>query len=537
MDFMIYAGLLLLGCALGFIICRILIKNRYIPATVHSELTDHMKEAGLRLQLSEKDRHALIQEKQLLSEKLEHKEQLLAEAQSQQAVLRTTLSHWESKLKEQEQALQQKETNLQQCARQISELQQQHSERISQIALKENLLQQQQQRLQELNTSQARLQQQLETVQVQHSRLHAEYKVLQQQLATQKQEIQEQQRVAHLQFEQLANRILEEKSGRFTELNKNNLEALLKPLDEQLQVFRKKVEDTYDRESKERFSLEQKVKELVEQTNRVSTEANNLATALKGQVKQQGNWGEVILESILQHSGLVKDREYTIQATLYDPDGKVLRPDVLVQLPDNRVIIIDSKVSLTAYDRYVAATTPEAQAQHLSEHMKSVYKHIDQLAQKQYDHLEASLDFTMMFMPIEPAYLLSVQSDAGLWSYAYSKRILLISPTNLIACLKLMADLWKRELQSKNAQEIVRRAERMYEKFAGLLHSFDELGKHIDRSQQAYNNAMNQLNRGNGNLVSQAIKLRELGLKSAKNLPASLLPTEAQEAAEAAAEE
>ncbi|MDR1737858.1 MAG: DNA recombination protein RmuC [Candidatus Symbiothrix sp.] len=349
-------------------------------------------------------------------------------------------------------------------------------------------------------------------------------KALSEKLATQKEEIIEMQKMAQLQFEKIAAKIFEEKSDKFTALNKSNIEAILKPLGDNLDSFKKKVEETYDKESKQRFSLEEKVKELVEQTNRVSSEANNLATALKGQAKKQGNWGEMILESILEHSGLVKDREYFLQHTIQNEEGKNLRPDVIVKLPDNRVIIIDSKVSLTAYERFSSSENPDEQAIHLNEHLKSLYSHIDELSRKQYDNMEQSLDFTMMFVPIEPAYLTAIQNDNNLWNYAYSKRILLISPTNLIACLKLMADLWKREQQSRNAMEIVKRGELMYEKFVGFVGTLDEVGKHITRTQQAYTNAMNQLNVGSGNLVTQAMKLKNLGLKSSKEIPASMLP-------------
>lgn len=359
-----------------------------------------------------------------------------------------------------------------------------------------------------------------------NSTLKANNSALLEKLTTQKEEIIEIQKTSHLQFEKIANQILEEKSGKFTEANKTNIEALLKPLSENIDIFKKKVEETYDKESKQRFSLEEKVKELVEQTNKVSAEANNLATALKGQAIKQGNWGEMILESILQKSGLVKEREYFLQETIKDENGKSFRPDVLVKLPDNRIIIIDSKVSLVAYDRFSSAETTEEQAIHLSEHLKSIYGHIDNLHEKKYDNLEASLDFTMMFVPIEPAYLISIQTDQNLWAYAYSKRILLISPTNLIACLKLMADLWKREMQSKNALEIVKRGELLYEKFVTFVSTLEDLGKNINKTQQAYSSAIGQLNSGSGHLIGQALKLKNLGLKSSKEIPVTLLSTD-----------
>jgi len=349
---------------------------------------------------------------------------------------------------------------------------------------------------------------------------------LNEKLENQKNEIEEFRKTSLLEFENIANRVLKTKTSEFTEANKTNIEAILKPLGEDINKFKTKVEEVYDKESKQRFSLEEKVKELVEQTNKVSDEANNLATALKGQSKKQGNWGEVILESILQKSGLVKDREYFLQPTIKDEDGKSLRPDVLVKLPDNRVIIIDSKVSLVAYDRFSSADTLDDQKIQLAEHLKSIYGHIDGLYGKKYDNLEASLDFTMMFVPIEPAYLISIQTDQDLWAYAYSKRILLISPTNLIACLKLMADLWKREMQSKNAMEIVKRGDLIYEKLVTFVSTIEDVGKHINKTQQSYTAAIGQLNSGSGHLIGQAIKLKNLGLKSNKEIPNAMLPTD-----------
>ncbi len=330
-------------------------------------------------------------------------------------------------------------------------------------------------------------------------------------------------------FKNIANEILDEKSKKFTETNKTNIEAILKPLGDNLDTFKKKVEDVYNIEAKERFSLGEKVKELVEQTNKVSQEANNLASALKGQSKKQGNWGEVILESILQKSGLVKDREYFLQETIKDEDGKSLRPDVLIKLPDNRIIIIDSKVSLVAYDKFSSTDVTEEQAIYLGEHLKSIYSHIDDLQSKNYDNLEASLDFTMMFLPIEPAYLIAIQGDQNLWAYAYSKRILLISPTNLIACLKLMSDLWKRELQSKNAMDIVKRGEALYEKFVGFVESIEDVGDNLTRTQKSYDSALKQLQSGSGNLIGQAQKLKNLGLKSSKEIPKKMIAEDEEE--------
>jgi len=348
---------------------------------------------------------------------------------------------------------------------------------------------------------------------------------LNEKLINQKTEFEELQKTAHLQFEKIANKLFEEKSSKFTETNKTSIETLLNPLKEDINKFKSKVEETYDKESKQRFSLEEKVKDLIEQTNKVSAEANNLATALKGKPQKRGNWGEMILERILESSGLTKDIEYFIQQSMNDEEGNIIRPDVIVKLPDERTIIIDSKVSLIAYDKFVASENADEQKIFLDEHIRSMYLHIDQLSSKRYDNIDSSLDFTMMFVPIEPAYLIAMQGDTNLWTNAYSKRILLISPTNLIACLKLISDLWRREWQNKNAKQIVSAGEALYEKFVGFTQTFEDIGKSIKVSQDKYDKALGQLKDGRGNLVNQAVRLKNLGLKSDKKVPTNLLPS------------
>ncbi|MCB9202061.1 MAG: DNA recombination protein RmuC [Flavobacteriales bacterium] len=348
-------------------------------------------------------------------------------------------------------------------------------------------------------------------------------------LQKQKQEIEEIQQKARLEFEKIANKILEEKTEKFTQSNKLNIESILKPLGENIDSFRKKVEDTYVNEAKERSQLDERIKNLIEQTNKVSTEANNLASALKGQSKKQGDWGETILETILQNSGLEENTNYKKQETITSEEGKQLRPDFFVYLPENRVIIIDSKVSLNSYDRFSSEDDLDQQKIHLNEHIKSIKKHIDDLSRKKYDDLQNALDFTMMFIPIEPAYLLAIKNDSDLWNYAYKKRILLISPTNLIACLKLISDLWKRELQSKNAMEIVNRGEKMYEKFINFVETIEDLGKSIDKTNSNYQKAVKQLSQGSGNLINQAIMLKKLGLKSSKDVPEKMISFDSEE--------
>lgn len=520
--------LILSGVAVGFaVIARLVLgvrKAGNISKADHEALSDKFNATNVQLKVAEDRLSVQQQEHARLTRKAEAQEAESVQLQARLSSLETTRRNNEQKIGELAGLLSEKARQHEEKQAEINLLRQQLAEKsAANASLSENLKAQREAHLKQTEAL-AQLNEKLTKTISDNSTLTANSKALAEKLATQKEEIAAIQKTAHLQFEKIAAQILEEKSGKFTEVNKANIEALLKPLGENISSFKKKVEETYDKESKQRFSLEAKVKELVEQANKVSSEANNLATALKGQAKKQGSWGEMILESILQQSGLVKNREYFLQQTMRDEEGKNLRPDVLVALPDSRVIIIDSKVSLVAYDRFSSADSAEEQAIHLSEHLKSIYAHIDELSGKQYDNLEKSLDFTMMFVPIEPAYLLAIQNDSGLWAYAYAKRILLISPTNLIACLKLMADLWKREMQSKNAQEIVRRGELLYDKFVSFVGVLEDVGRHIGKTQQAYEAAIGQLRDSSGNLIGQAVKLKSLGLKSSKEIPAAMLP-------------
>ncbi|WP_443946951.1 DNA recombination protein RmuC [Pedobacter sp. AW1-32] len=361
------------------------------------------------------------------------------------------------------------------------------------------------------------------------SKLTANNEALSDKLSMQKAEIEELQKTAHLQFEKIANRLFDEKSTKFTETNKTNLEALLNPLKDDIGKFKAKVEETHSEDTKQRVSLDERIRGLIDQTNKVSAEASNLATALKGKPQKRGNWGEMILERILEMSGLTKDREYFIQGGIKDDEGNMLRPDVRISLPDQRMIIIDSKVSLIAYDNYSATENPEEQKIHLNKHLEATYNHIEQLSNKNYDSLGSTLDFTMMFIPIEPAYMLAIQADLSIWAKAYEKRILLVSPTNLIACLKLFSDLWKRDYQSKNASEIVKKGEALYEKFVGFTKTFEDIGDSIKTTQDRYDKAMGQLKVGRGNIIKQGIELRNLGLKSDKKVSEKLLPSDMEE--------
>ena len=351
----------------------------------------------------------------------------------------------------------------------------------------------------------------------------AHNEALSEKLETQKKEIEKLGEKFNIEFENIANKILETKTEKFTELNKANMKHILDPLGENIAEFKKTVAEVYDKEAKERFSLGEKVKELAQLNQTISEEARNLTNALKGEAKTQGRWGEMILESILERSGLRKGEEYFMEHQLADSEGnplksvsenKKMRPDAVIKYPDNRSVIIDSKVSLNAFTRYVDADNAETRKMELAAHVSAVKKHIVSLNTRGYDDYDKTLDFVMMFIPSEPAYIAAMQGDPDLWTFAYDKRILLINPTNLIISLKLIVDLWKRDSQNKNAQAIAERGAKLYDKFVGFVKNLDEVGKHLDLAKNAYADSYKQLSTGNDNLVLQATKLKNMGLKT-----------------------
>ncbi len=406
----------------------------------------------------------------------------------------------------------------------------------SKISAEYSSLQLQFQELKQINQSQSS---QIEThilekqtLFAKNAELSAKNDSLQQSLDTQKEEIVKLQEDSKLQFENLANKILEEKTEKFTALNQNNLKNILEPFQEKIADLKNKVNEAYEKENKERFSLAEKVKELAELNQQISEDAKKLTRALKGESKTQGNWGEMILESILEKSGLVKGREYFLEHELRDEDnkalfsefsGKKMRPDAVVKYPDERNVIIDSKVSLTAFTELVDETDGDIYAIKLSQHLGSIKNHINQLSQKAYDDYGKSLDFVMMFIPSEPAYIAAMQADQNLWNYAYERRILLLNPSNLITSLKLIADLWKREYQNRNSIEIAERGARLYDKFVGFVDNLEKVGRNLDQAKNVFNDAYKQLHTGNDNLVIQTQKLKSLGIKNKKDLPQSLI--------------
>ncbi len=359
--------------------------------------------------------------------------------------------------------------------------------------------------------------------------LKARNETLTENAAMQKREVQRVREEMNNEFKVLANEILQEKSKSFTEHNQASLNEILNPLKERLEGFKKAVEDTYNSEARERFSLKEQIKELVERSETIGVEAKQLTQALRGDSKVQGDWGEMILESILEKSGLERDREYSVQETLRDEQGNTIqgeggrrmRPDVIIYYPgeEGRQMVIDSKVSLTAYVNYVNAESPEEQTAALKAHLASVKKHIDELAGKSYQDFVGKGDHVMMFVPNEAAYLTAMQADHNLWQYAYDKKVLLLSPTNLIAALKLVADLWQRDKQTRNAIDIAEEGGKLYDKFVGFIDDMTKIGRSLDSTATAYTEAMKKLKTGTGNLVGRVERLKVMGVKAKKNLP------------------
>ncbi|WP_370088725.1 DNA recombination protein RmuC [Ekhidna sp.] len=359
----------------------------------------------------------------------------------------------------------------------------------------------------------------------QNSTLKANYQNLQIRLEEQKGELGQLQEKFALEFKNLANEIFEEKSKKFTDQNKTNLHELLNPLGQKLTEFEKKVEQT-NKESLERSTaLREQIIGLRELNDRMTKEAENLTKALKGDVKMQGNWGEVILERILEKSGLEKDREYIVQETLHSEAGRRLRPDVIIKLPDNKNLVIDAKMSLVAYEKYMNEEDEVKKEQHLKDHIISVKAHVKGLAEKNYHQLfdGGSLDYVLMFVPIESAFALVVQHGGELYNEAHEKSIIIVSPATLVATLRTVSSIWKHEYQNRNALEIARQGGALYDKFKAFVDDLIEVGKSLDKSKQQYGQAMNKLVEGKDNLIRKTERLKELGSKTSKSMDEKLL--------------
>jgi DNA recombination protein RmuC len=328
-----------------------------------------------------------------------------------------------------------------------------------------------------------------------------------------------------IEFENLSNRILDEKSKKFTEQNKNNLDIILNPLKEKIKDFEKKVDESYKAESAERNSLKGEIKSLVELNKQISDEANNLARALKGDTKKQGNWGEIILERILERSGLMRGSEYELQYSTVTDDGRRVQPDVVVFLPDNKHIVIDAKVSLIAYEAMCNAESDDDKARYLKEHLLSVRNHIKFLSDKNYLSAQGltTLDFILIFMPIEPSFSIAVQEDTELFNYAWERKIVLVSPSTLLATLKTIGAIWKQEKQTRNALEIAKVGGALYDKFSNFLKDMLTIGEKIRSAQTSHEEALKKLSSGPGNIIRRIEEMKKLGAKTSKDIPVNLL--------------
>ncbi|NES10963.1 DNA recombination protein RmuC [Pseudomonas laurentiana] len=326
------------------------------------------------------------------------------------------------------------------------------------------------------------------------------------------------------QFAEMATKIFDEREQRFAQTSQQHLGQLLDPLKERIQAFEKRVEDSYQQEARERFSLAKELERLQQLNLRLSDEATNLTQALKGQ-KTQGNWGELILERVLEHAGLEKGREYQTQVSLKSADGERFQPDVLIMLPGDKQVVVDSKVSLTAYQQYVAAADNEIAQAALKQHVLSLRNHVKGLSGKDYNRLEGlhSLDFVLLFVPIEAAFSAALQAEPNLFQEAFDRQIVIVSPTTLLATLRVIDSLWKQERQSQNAREIAERAGWLYDKFVLFIQDLDELGSRLQQVDKAYAAARNKLCEGRGNLISRSEQLKLLGARASKSLPADLL--------------
>ena len=356
-------------------------------------------------------------------------------------------------------------------------------------------------------------------------RQDSDLKNLQLKLDANKEEVEKLQDKFTKDFEILANKILEEKSSKFTEQNKENIKTILNPLQEKIKVFEDKVDKTHKESIDYHAALRQQILGLKELNQQMSKETLNLTKALKGDNKTQGNWGELVLERVLEKSGLEKDREYFVQQSFNNDEGKRVLPDVVIHLPDNKKMIVDSKVSLVAYEQFINEDVESKKNQFLKEHVNSLKRHVEQLSDKKYEDIYKieSPDFVLLFIPIEPAFAVAINADNNLYNKAFEKNIVIVTPSTLLATLRTIDTMWNNEKQQRNAIEIARQAGALYDKFDGLLKDLVGIGKRIDDSKKEYSNAMNKLFEGRGNLINSVEKLKKMGAKAKKTIPENII--------------
>lgn len=357
------------------------------------------------------------------------------------------------------------------------------------------------------------------------TRRNAEFENLQVKNREQKEEVEKLQERFTKEFENLANKILDEKSSKFTEQNKENIKNILSPLQEKILTFEKKVDQTHKESIDYHAALRQQIIGLKDLNEQMSKEATNLTKALKGDSKMQGNWGELVLERVLEKSGLEKDREYFVQQSFTTAEGQRVLPDVVIHLPDNKKMVVDSKVSLTAYERFANEEDDILREKYLKEHVISLKRHVDQLSAKQYQDLYdiESPDFVLLFVPIEPAFAIAINQDNSIYNQAFEKNIVIVTPSTLLATLRTIDTMWNNEKQQRNAIEIARQAGALYDKFEGLVKDLTGVGKKIDDAKKDYSSAMNKLVEGRGNIISSVEKLKKMGAKAKKSLPESII--------------
>ena len=356
------------------------------------------------------------------------------------------------------------------------------------------------------------------------ARKNTEYENLQQLNLKRDEELEERQKQLRTDFENLANKILDAKSEKFTLQNKENIKNILNPLQEKIQIFEKKVDDTQKESISMHSALKEQLLGLKDLNQQMTKEATNLTRALKGDSKMQGNWGELVLERVLEKSGLEKDREYFVQQNFTREDGTRVLPDIVLHLPDNKKMVIDSKVSLTDYERYVNAEDDERDT-YLKAHINSIRRHVDQLSDKKYEDLYdiESPDFVLLFIPIEPAFAVAINADNSIYNKAFEKNIVIVTPSTLLATLRTVDSMWNNEKQQQNAIEIARQAGALYDKFHGLVTDLTGVGKKIDDAKKDYSSAMNKLVEGKGNLITSVEKIKKLGAKAKKALPEAII--------------
>jgi DNA recombination protein RmuC len=364
-----------------------------------------------------------------------------------------------------------------------------------------------------------------EALAIQLSKKETDFENLWERNKEQKQEVEQLQEKFTKEFENLANKILEEKTTKFTEQNKENLKNILSPLQDKIQLFEKKVEDTHKESIDYHAALRQQILGLREMNEQMSKETLNLTKALKGDSKMQGNWGELVLERVLEKSGLEKDREYFVQQSFVTEEGNRVFPDVIINLPDGKKMIVDSKVTLTAYERYINEEDENLKTQFLKEHVISINRHVEQLGNKNYHDLYQmeSPDFVLLFIPIESAFALALNEDTSLYNKAFEKNIVIVTPSTLLATLRTIDSMWTNQKQQENALEIARQAGALYDKFEGFVTDLVKIGKKMDEAKVEYQGAMNKLVDGKGNLITSVEKLKKMGAKAKKSLPENII--------------